>query len=67
MKKIYLWDDWFAAGRFVLTRGIDFRCSMWAMISQVRSEASKRGVKISVAEQNDLVVVTVSKEQTCPS
>ena len=62
MRKIYDWDGWFGSGAFALVRGEDFACSMSAMVQQIRSAASIRGIHVSIAEGEQTIQVKVVEE-----
>ena len=65
MKRLYSWDDWFGSGEFSLVRGVDFSCSTWAMVQQIRSAASHRKLRIVIVENEDehSISVIVVKEK----
>lgn len=60
--KIYDWAEWFGQRRFVLCRGIHYRCSTSSICQQVRNNATRIGVHVSVMDDGDRVVVTVDRE-----
>lgn len=70
MQKLYQWDRWFSIeDGFVLRRYVDYYCSHSSMSQQVRNEASKRGIGVSIMEQDDsLVVILKPREESaaCP-
>lgn len=47
--KKYPWDKWFSRKRkFQLVKGLDFHCGSTGMIAQLRKQAAKRQVKVSI-------------------
>lgn len=61
--KKYDWDEWFGRPKFVVRKGRDFDCSMTSMAQQIRSEASLRGVPISIAEKRGSLAVNVGGDR----
>ena len=57
--KLYRWSEWFASGSFTLRRGVDYRCTTEAMVSQVRGAASHREKLVKITSSGGRVVVTV--------
>lgn len=57
--KLYDWDGWFGAGRVVLRRGRDYRCSTGSLVQQARNAASHRGLSLTVVEDEDKGIVTI--------
>lgn len=58
--RLYPWTDWFAGRHRHLRRGREYVCSTVNMAQCVRNEASRRGLRVSVTETVEglLVVVT---------
>ena len=52
------WDSWFNRKRFRLEKGVDYTCMPHSMAQQVRNAAFVRNVKVSIAIEGDVVVVT---------
>lgn len=53
------WDEWFKLGSFILQKGKDYAGRTDTMMSQVRQQASKRGLRASVTATNDGNEITV--------
>ena len=49
-KPLYDFASWFRLKRFVLKRGVHYRCSHSTMSAQIRNAASKLGLRVSVDE-----------------
>lgn len=58
--RLYMWEEWFALGKFTLVRGKHYTCSQSSMQQQVRSNASARGVGTSIRDLGDRLVVEVT-------
>jgi hypothetical protein len=62
MAKAYRWSKWFQeAEGFQVVRGRDFDCTMTAMTQQVRNNAIKHGVKVSIKEEGDTLYVKIRR------
>ncbi len=61
-KRLYSWEDWFDRGGTTLVRGVDYHCSQYAMVAQVRNAASKHGVKVRVADSGNTITIEVTGE-----
>jgi hypothetical protein len=57
----YAWETWFRDDRFTLVRGLDYSCSQSVMAQQVRDYASQNGYRVSIADQNTQLVITVRR------
>ena len=61
------WNKWFSQGAralkgtFTLKQGKDFRCEPHSMAQQVRTAASKRGLKVSLSLRDKTLKVEFSK------
>lgn len=53
------WDDWFRLGAFILQKGTDYAGRTDTMMSQVRQQAAKRGLQVSVTSDNEGREITV--------
>lgn len=60
---IYPWDQWFSRRRIILRRGEDYSCSQSAICQQVRSAASSRGLRVSVADRGEEVEIVIQTEE----
>lgn len=49
----YPWDKWFNRSRFSLKKGQDFHCQVHGMVQQIRNQATKRNVRVSVVVPNE--------------
>lgn len=58
----YPWDRWFVRGEFTARRGKDFKCKPHSMAIQIRTEAAKRGLKVSVYIEDKSVKAKVRKD-----
>jgi hypothetical protein len=54
----YNWDEWFKLPKFLLVRGNHFTCGTSTMVQNVRNEACKRNIGVSIKEtaKGDIVV-----------
>lgn len=52
-KRKYPWDDWFGQPITVLVRGEDYHCSQSTMVQTIRNNASRRGLRVRVVEDDD--------------
>ena len=59
----YPWDDWFANCYFELVRGIDYNGRTDTMMVQIRTQAGKRGLKVSVSSSDDGSFIGVAVHQ----
>lgn len=62
-RRKYKWDIWFGQPRTVLTRGVDYQCSQATMAQTVRNNASQRGLRVSVTDTGDSIVIEIVGEQ----
>lgn len=58
-RPMYDWNKWFRKKRFTLERGTHYRCPSSSFGQQIRNAAHKRGLSISVEENNGVFTVTV--------
>ena len=57
--KLYPWDSWFLKERFVIKRGLDYKCSQSVMAQQIRNAAVQRDLRVSLEDLEDgFLVVT---------
>lgn len=63
MRKRYDWEKWFKRREFTLEKGRDYVCSQSAIAQQIRSEASRRGVSVHVADTGTGVIVLVRRRK----
>jgi hypothetical protein len=54
---LYPWDEWFDGNFWRLIQGEDFDCSIRSMEHQLRKKAVSKGLKVSVNQEDDGVVV----------
>lgn len=58
----YPWDEWMQPGwTFTLKRGIHYHCQTHGMAGQVRNQARKRGMDVSVNIVGETIEFTVSQ------
>ena len=55
----YFWDEWLSLPSFLLRHGEHFNCSRSSITQQARNAASDRGLRISVVEVADGVLIRV--------
>ena len=60
-RPMYDWQRWFRRRKFILKRGVDYRCQTSSMVQQIRNAAYKRGLSVSLEEDNGALTVTVLK------
>lgn len=58
---VYAWDRWFGKDEFRLVRGVDYQCSQSTMCQSVRNAASKRGIRVSIRDNGNGIVVRVKR------
>lgn len=61
-RKGYPWRDWFGQPRTVIVRGVDYTCGQGVMWQQIRNEAWRRRLRVSVTDENDYIVIEVHGE-----
>lgn len=61
-RRKYQWEEWFGRRRTILVRGVDYHCSQASMVQSIRNGASTRGVRVSVADEGDSIVIEVTSE-----
>ncbi len=49
------WDHWFSRKKIRLKRGKDFDCQPYLMAQQIRNEASRREIAVTVSVLEDYV------------
>lgn len=59
-KQLYNWSEWFKHRSFVIKKYLDYFIGNGAMMQQVRNEARKRGLLVSLVEGDLEVTVTVT-------
>ena len=59
MRRKYDWEAWFGRRRTVLARGVHYGCSQSAMSQMVRNAASRRGLRVRLADTGTAIVVDV--------
>jgi hypothetical protein len=45
----YPWDKWFKARKVSIVKGKDYKCQTHGMMQQIRNEASKRCIGVSIS------------------
>ncbi len=58
-KRKYRWEEWFAAPRTVLVRGVDYHCSQSALCGTIRNNASRRGLRVRLTDTGNTVIIEV--------
>jgi hypothetical protein len=58
-RRQYNWDHWFLPPGFVIFRGKDYECSQSSMVQQIRNEATKRRIRITVDDHIDHITAMV--------
>ena len=58
----YRWEEWFTQGTVVLVHGVDYHCSQSAMVQTARNNASRRGLRVSIIDNGDTIVIEVTGE-----
>ena len=67
-KRIYDWEGWFGGGgKTVIHRGVDYQCSQSAMTNMVRTNASRRGLRVRVIDGDVLIIIEVVGEISHPN
>lgn len=64
--RLYAWDEWFEQGVFTLHKGQDYDCSQSAMYGQILTAASKRGIRVTVKDEDTSITVTVRQPSKVP-
>lgn len=59
----YPWDQWLARRRRRLQRGADYACSQSAMAQQIRNAAVRLGLRVSLVDVGDGLIITVKKRR----
>lgn len=49
------WDEWFARKKLRLRRGKDFDCQPYLLAQQIRNEARRREITVTVSVLDDFV------------
>ena len=49
----YPWDDWFSRKGFVLKPGRDYDCLTITMVNQIRTQASKRNLRVTISTNHE--------------
>ena len=57
----YKWDEWFTNPKFKLERGKHFTAQPHGMAIMVRQAAHKRGLKVKVSIDEDILIVEVKE------
>jgi hypothetical protein len=58
--KLYDWETWLGGGEpksVVLRRGVDYVAPQSTMVQQVRNAASRLGIKVSVKDRGDSLLI----------
>lgn len=63
-KPRYPWDTWFGRRTVTITRGKDFTCMPHSMMIQVRANAIKRKLDVSVNMHDDSLTITVKGKRS---
>lgn len=58
-RDLYPWDTWFPLRRFILVRGVHYRCQPHGMYRNIVQAAQKRGLKVSIHVDGDTLNVRV--------
>lgn len=58
-KRRYYWYTWLQQPTTTLVRGVDYDCSQSAITQQARSEASARGVRVSIKDHGNSITIEV--------
>ena len=61
--KKYDWETWFAQGRVVIRRGVDYFCTQSSMASQVRNAASRRGIRVRLIDNDNSFAIEAVDER----
>lgn len=61
-KTRYPWDKWLTQPQTILLRGRDYRCTTFGLAQQVRQQASRRGIRVSVHTTQDSVTIELRRE-----
>jgi hypothetical protein len=56
----YHWDERLKEDTFILVRGVDYTVGDYSICQQLRNSASARGLKISIEECANGIMVTVT-------
>lgn len=55
----YDWEGWFDQPVTKIWRGLDYHCSQWAMICQVKQNAQTRGLRVRVTDNHESITIEV--------
>lgn len=58
--RFYKWREWFARREFFLVRGQDYFCADYSIHQQIRSAASRLGVKVRIRPTPTGFTITVA-------
>ena len=61
---VHPWEIWFSKPTSTLVCGVDFHCEPWSMATQIRTKASKLGIKVRISLKRDVLHLLVLPKET---
>lgn len=60
----YPWSSWFGQKHTVIRRGVDYKISQSMMYQTIRNNASARGLRVKIEDNNDSLTIEVIGDKT---